>query len=157
MGSIGFTGTRSGLTDKQKETLLIELKKLQEAGYRKFHHGDCIGADAEAHDIAESLGYDIIIHPPINPTARAFKKGKITLENKDYLIRNHDIVDQTSYLLVCPKEDNEQLRSGTWATYRYAVSKLNQGRLDGNKPTIKVIFSDGNREYREYGKVGRTF
>jgi len=39
---------------------------------------------------------------------------------KPYLERNHDIVDATDYLIFAPKTRHEQLRSGTWATYRYA-------------------------------------
>ena len=30
-----------------------------------FHHGDCIGADAEAHDIAVAMACEIVIHSPI--------------------------------------------------------------------------------------------
>jgi len=36
------------------------------------------------------------------------------------LTRNHDIVDCTELLIACPKSMKEELRSGTWATVRYA-------------------------------------
>jgi cytosine/uracil/thiamine/allantoin permease len=42
------------------------------------------------------------------------------LEPGPYLWRNHQIVDATAALLACPFEFEEQLRSGTWATVRYA-------------------------------------
>lgn len=41
---IGFTGTRHGMTNQQKNQffkIIINLNDLKE-----FHHGDCIGADA---------------------------------------------------------------------------------------------------------------
>lgn len=42
---------------------------------------------------------------------------------KPPLVRNHDIVDSTELLIACPKEQVEVLRSGTWATIRYARKK----------------------------------
>ena len=48
MNSIGFTGTRQGMTAEQKSA----LRNLLDGGAGDFHHGDCIGADSEAHGIA---------------------------------------------------------------------------------------------------------
>lgn len=130
---IGFTGTQKGLTTKQ----LISLKEfLDTVQYKilEFHHGDCIGADTEFHNICSEYYSNIIIHPPIYENKRSFCKGTIILDKKDYLDRNHDIVDDTHVLLVCPKEYKEQLRSGTWATFRYAVKK--------NKP-IFIFYPNG--------------
>ena len=50
---IGFTGSRTGMSDKQKEGLVI---KLQEFSFSEFHHGDCKGADEEAHAIVREIG-----------------------------------------------------------------------------------------------------
>lgn len=75
----------------------------------------------------------IIIHPPINSSKRAWKNG-ILKKEKEYLDRNHDIVDCSDILITCPKEDVEQLRSGTWATIRYAKKS--------NKKTI-IIYPSG--------------
>jgi len=86
----------------------------------EFHHGDCEGADQQAHEIAESLYIPIFIHPPTNPVARAFCSGAfVILKPKPYLERNHDIVDAVDFMLAAPKGP-EVLRSGTWATIRYA-------------------------------------
>ena len=114
---IGFTGTQKGMTDYQKNSLRAALLCLEAI---EFHHGDCIGSDAEASEIARSLGYTIICHPPNNESKRAFVKHNLMLPAKDYLARNHDIVDNTDILYACP-DGPEKLRSGTWSTIRYAL------------------------------------
>lgn len=122
---IGFTGTQLGMSLKQKEQLRLILKRDMP---EEFHHGDCIGADSEAHDIAlvERVKM-IVIHPPLNTKKQAncFNRpsGKTTVilcPPKDYLDRNKDIVFYTDGLVVAPKSDIEEIRSGTWSTYRYA-------------------------------------
>jgi len=40
---------------------------------------------------------------------------------QDYLVRNQDIVNECDVLVATPKENNEVLRSGTWATIRRAT------------------------------------
>jgi hypothetical protein len=137
MTDIGFTGTRDGMSDHQKEGL---LKLIMSMDVRTFHHGDCVGADAEAHDIVCPYA-PIIIHPPSNSKMRAYKdtsgapgalkplgalKPSKVLEPKDYIARNHDIVDSTTVLIATPQggpsseSSPSAKRSGTWATIRYA-------------------------------------
>lgn len=130
---IGFTGTQQGMTKAQSVTLHSLLSALQPT---EFHHGDCIGADAEAHQISTILKIPkIVIHPPIISTKRANCSSPHILPVKDYLLRNRDIVDATDILIATPKEATNQLRSGTWSTYRYA-NKL-------NRPTI-LVYPDGS-------------
>lgn len=51
---------------------------------------------------------------------RAFCKGAVvTYKPEPYLDRNHYMVDRCNLLIACP-EGIEALRSGTWATVRYA-------------------------------------
>lgn len=125
--SIGFTGTEQGMTELQKTGLSNYLKQYR----RDFHHGDCIGADEEAHQIAMRLGYKIVIHPPINSKKRAFCKEGYILPAKEYLIRNRDIVYSSDILVATPKEREEVQRSGVWSTIRFA-------RKIGNK--VKIIY-----------------
>lgn len=70
---IGFTGTRRGMTEAQGLTLRA-LLATQHA--TEFHNGDCIGADAEAHDIAVAMGCEVVIHPPIIDAERAWKRSE---------------------------------------------------------------------------------
>jgi hypothetical protein len=117
---IGFTGTQAGMNDLQKRLLRETILTVRAEGPGEFHHGDCEGADAEAHDIAEALGFKTVIHPPSNPAKRAWKNGTTILTTLPYLDRNHAIVDATEILIATPKGNEEELRSGTWSTVRYA-------------------------------------
>jgi len=120
---VGFTGTKVGMSDAQKKTLLNWLKACRRfyRDYAEFHHGDCIGADAEAHDIATLVGFETSIHPPINEYARAFCTPSFgSYEAKEYIERNHEIVDCVRVLIATPQTNEEVMRSGTWATVRYA-------------------------------------
>jgi hypothetical protein len=117
---VGFTGTQRGMTDAQKVHLAILLTGFGRGG--EFHHGDCIGADAEAHDIADQCGYSVILHPPSNPSKRAWREVPQHMMRREfpYLTRNHNIVNAVEWLIATPCEFEEQLRSGTWSTVRFA-------------------------------------
>ena len=136
---IGFTGTRNGMTDFQKEHLATILR---EKFCTEFMHGDCLGADQQANDIAKDCGIKIFtIHPPDDSRKRAFcfDQAQLMKYNKDvtpyyhitgvdvrwfptdaYLKRNHRIVDMCELIVATPKEFTHTIRSGTWATIRYA-------------------------------------
>lgn len=116
MVSVGFTGTQAGMTSAQQ----VRLMQLLRGRQIEFHHGDCIGSDAEAHEIARVCGARIIIHPPLNQAKRALCLGGDVLAPKAYLTRNRDIVRATGRLIAAPKESCEELRSGTWMTVRFA-------------------------------------
>jgi predicted Rossmann fold nucleotide-binding protein DprA/Smf involved in DNA uptake len=115
---IGFTGTQKGMNSTQRENLAYLLRNA--SGKNEFHHGDCIGADAEAHELALDNGIAVILHPPENSTRREFCQGHVHEEApKPYIERNHDIVDACEVLVATPSGEEVQ-RSGTWATIRYA-------------------------------------
>ena len=115
---IGFTGTRQGMSQHQKEQFVIKLFDLD---LTEFHHGDCKGADAEAHDIVREFfpNVKIVIHPPEKTYTQAFKQGDFSHPVKPYIMRDRDIVRDSDYLIGAPL-DKEVLRSGTWTTIRYA-------------------------------------
>lgn len=137
MIKLGFTGTQVGMSYVQK--LIIEhlLGYYLKNNIYEVHHGDCIGADSDFHDISNKFNFKIIIHPPKNPYKRAFKKSDTILKEYDYLDRNKHIVDSCDILLATPKEKMEVLRSGTWSTIRYAKK---------NKKRIIIVYPDGSVE-----------
>lgn len=124
MSHLGFTGTADGMTVPQKRTVgrVVHWLAPEDA-----HHGDCVGADAEFHDIVSDGDTEactlIHVHPPVNPCARAWKTGAVIYAVRPYLKRNRDIVAVSNVLVAAPKGFSEELRSGTWATVRYARKK----------------------------------
>lgn len=135
---IGFTGAHQGMTDEQLHSFkhLFSSCILGE-DENEFHHGLCIGADAEAHDVAVEAEVWVVGHPPSDPKGRVYRKCEELLPEKDYLRRNKDIVDATEVLIATPYESANVLRSGPWSTVRYALKK--------NKPTY-IILPNGEIE-----------
>ncbi len=140
---VGFTGTKKGMTIPQRHTFCALLKHLVELSIiKEFHHGDCVGADEHAHIMIMHSGVfgvflrpHLVIHPPANDRLRAFcEYPDETRDPLPYLDRNHKIVDETDILIATPA-GKEQLRSGTWATVRYAGKK---------KKPIYLIDPEGN-------------
>lgn len=115
--NVGFTGTRKGMNSYQWHQVLQMLVTNKP---NSLHHGGCVGADDMAHKIAELLEIRTVIHPPTNDKLQSFAVPDELRDPKPYLERNHDIVDETGYLIACPGTDQEVQRSGTWATIRYA-------------------------------------
>lgn len=118
---IGFTGTQHGTTVEQREAVATLLDAMEGP---HFHHGDCVGADAEIDEIARRAGYRIHIHPPENPRKRSFCEVRpdrdTAYDPAPYLTRNRRIAFISSLLIATPAEPIEQSRSGTWSTLRYA-------------------------------------
>ena len=139
MKQIGMTGTREGMTEEQKVSFHEILKNLRE-DHEEFHHGDCIGADAEGHKIAKKLGYHCVIHPPLVEDVRAFCEGHESWKEKSYFARNRDIVECADIMLATPVT-NFETQGGTWYTINYTKKK--------EKPLI-IIFPDGNLDIHNY-------
>ena len=129
MVSVGITGSRNGMSESQKALLMDILME----DFDEYHHGDCIGVDEQFHNlVVEKLKYNIyrdrwiVIHPPSNNKCRAYCDNcTMIYEEKPYLERNKDIVDECDLLIAIPDKDCElnRLRSGTWSTIRYAKKK----------------------------------
>lgn len=131
----GMTGTREGVTPKQ---LGMGLWLLDALGADEWHHGDCVGADAAWHGFLRQNFPEVVIHvhPPKNDSYRAWKSldADIIYSPDDYISRNQHIVRITDVLIAFPKSTQEELRSGTWSTVRFA-RKL--------KKPHAIIYPDG--------------
>lgn len=133
---MGVTGTHLGATQAQQIVLrsLIQFLKPDE-----FHHGDCIGVDAEFHDIVREClqtSY-IVVHPPTNPKRRAYKQGDLIKPPRPFLIRDDEVIIASDLMFGVPCDFEEQLHSGTWATIRHT--------RNFKKPLV-IIYPDGTLE-----------
>ena len=131
--SLGITGTHKGTQPRQMKMLRTFVGSLV---FDEAHHGDCIGVDAEFHDIVRELSKAIIVvHPPSNPKRRAWKQGDFILKEKPFMVRDDDIIDESNLMFAAPFQFNEQGRgSGTWAVIRHTRK--------ARKPLI-IIWPDG--------------
>jgi hypothetical protein len=137
---IAFTGSRQGMTPEQKITF---SRLLYEVGAQLLIHGDCIGADADAHGLAMEAGAEVWKRPCNIETQRAFSEGgEIVAKPEDPLSRNKKIVDDGEQLIACPASFQEELRSGTWSTIRYAKR---------NNCMITIIWPDGRTDLTATG------
>jgi predicted Rossmann fold nucleotide-binding protein DprA/Smf involved in DNA uptake len=124
MTVLGFTGTREGMTAAQADAVRGILRR---ASY--VHHGGARGSDREAVGIALSLGI---------PADRLIEHKAKGIKSADYLRRDRDIALAVEELVATPARMVEELRSGTWATIRYARAA---GRL------LTIVWPDGSITY----------
>lgn len=143
------------MTDAQRETLRDALRRVSRARKRGeacvLHHGDCVGADEEAHTIATAQGFDIEVHPPIDGRWRAYMADRLpdavlrVHTPTTYLFRNVEIVRAGAALLACPRQAPNQepppgaRGEGTWWTIRKAVSE---------RIPVVIVWPDGTSEKR---------
>jgi len=132
---LGFTGTRDGMTDIQRECvaqLLFDQRPVL------VHHGDCVGADSQFHDGVLLLPQSTWIetHPCTLTKFRAYRKADVVHEVKPPQDRNKDIVRASDLLIAAPKlPPAESPRSGTWQTVRLMLSF---------KKPVTVVWPDGS-------------
>lgn len=148
--NVGFTGSSKIWHEAQLLTFLRLMRHLAVSDrndpLEEFHHGACIKWDEIAHlSVVETFNdqLTVVVHPPINKSkmAKGLQAPKIVWrEPKEYIPRNHDIVDDVDYMVGCPGEMKEELRSGTWATIRYAKKK---------KKPVFVVWPDGLVEFTD--------
>jgi hypothetical protein len=135
---LGFTGTRNGMTKLQKDTV---SRLIISAGPTEAHMGDCIGADTDFYYLIEKIvpSCKKIGHVPDKDKTRSKLKYDEEKMPKPYLTRDHDIVDESDMIIATPKAFYEELRSGTWATVRYAKKTNKRVILVFPNGSLKVL------------------
>src|SRR5262249_49139247 len=123
--ALGFTGTRRGMTQAQIEMVAKLLRDRSTISdiEDELHHGNARGADVEAAEMAHVLGYLVVSYLPDGH------------RSDSYLRRNREIVDATDELIAAPAGMEEALRSGTWATVRYARKR---------RKLVTIVWPDGS-------------
>ena len=137
--TVGFTGTRKGMTPDQVRVISDLLDKLGTKGPKVAHHGDCIGADTDFDALSKNRGYWVIGHPS-DLSTRSYCKVDECREVKRPVVRDHDIVDDVEIMLACPKgftEEKWPQHSGTWTTIRYCWKV---------KRPLVIVYPDGKAE-----------
>jgi hypothetical protein len=135
---LGFTGTRKGTTPAQRAALPSVLATLPE----RVLLGAAPGADRDFYyfllcrDPRQIIELWPAFLDQLNWSNReCYRYPAVSSHGiHDPLFRNKEIAERCDHLLACPAEDIEQLRSGTWATVRYARKA---------KKPITFIFPDG--------------
>jgi hypothetical protein len=133
---LAFTGTRRGMTPAQRAALTQVLPVLPE----RVLHGGAVGADNDFDFWIVAAGMppeNIEVYPVGDERLHFWRRlEKRTVHNGYWwpLARNRVMVERCDALLACPAEPTEVLRSGTWATIRYARA--------AGKP-ITIICPDG--------------
>lgn len=134
--TVSFTGTRKGMSQSQERQLHYLLSILaaavsydQTLGSLSFRHGGAKGADLQADAIAEQW------------IPRKYIRAFPPPPGESPLIRDkRDIAMPCHLLIAAPHTDTEELRSGTWATVRYARA--------AGKPVIMLSRRDETFEGR---------
>jgi hypothetical protein len=142
---IGFTGTRHGMTEPQRLSVMHVMGVLDDEANRDgdlvaAHHGDCTGADEQFHGVLREYGYAAVGHPSTH-NMRAFCQFDKEHERKLPLDRNAAIVSESDVMIACPYEPTEQQRGGTWATIRMARK--------AGKP-LAIVLPDGTVQYERW-------
>jgi hypothetical protein len=148
MLTVGFTGTREGMTDAQKKqvsTLLHNWIEKQD-DIVIARQGCCVGSDEDFTIICSQIGFPaiaIVGHPPILPTYYSNKAKLLSHYMKrpmSYLSRDRSIVNSSTRLIATPLQPEPQFNAsgGTWYTINFA-------RRNKMMP-IYIVYPDGKVE-----------
>ncbi len=110
---LAVSGSRIGMTPWQRRAM---VRLIQHVAVTAIVHGDCIGVDAEADEIARGLGIDRFAFPSTHKS-RAYCDGVVYLDTPaPPMKRNRRIVEHGAYLVACPRDGSV----GTWQAVRHA-------------------------------------
>jgi hypothetical protein len=141
---IGFTGTRHGMTEAQRQALGAFLDSPWFWGDTwNAHHGVCLGADVEFEDVVSRFANVRIVtrHPGPegehagDPHARHSRMQSVVVcDRQKHMRRNRTIVEESNIMLAAPFDMHEHVVGGTWKTIIMARSK--------RKP-LAIVWPDG--------------
>ena len=112
---IGFSGTRCGMTLLQRRAVYRVFRWYRDhRNAITVHHGSCVGADAEAHDIARMLGLAVALHPGVSADGSsplraecAMLEGERVWRPASYGVRNQAITACTGVLVAATGDGTE--------------------------------------------------
>jgi hypothetical protein len=134
---IGFTGTRHGMTPEQRSAVAAIVQGVAQGAGFGAHHGDCVGADAEFHDLCHMAPLSVIVvHPgPLDDLPnQAGRSGDSRREPVSHMRRNKNIVMASTVMIAAPFEMIQQAHGGTWRTIEMARSA---------KRPLAIVWRDG--------------
>lgn len=149
MITIGFTGTRNGMTEMQERSvrfLIGEVSaRVQKAG-QVVHglHGDCLGADAGFALLCKELEVPHFCRPCTFSSMRAMLSEPIAVAVRP-MERNRAIVSDATVMIACPPNlEPIKSGSGTWATIGFTQK--------AGKP-LAICWPTGDNaiEFRSFG------
>jgi hypothetical protein len=115
-----FTGTSEGMTAAQQFTvgrLLTQLKPR----ILVLHHGSCVGADEQCHNLCLLNGIPVTRWPStVMGMVAPCTEALVSVPPQQPLKRNRLMVDASTGVIAAPAQLDEVIRSGTWSTVRYA-------------------------------------
>jgi predicted Rossmann fold nucleotide-binding protein DprA/Smf involved in DNA uptake len=117
---VGISGTRQGATQEQKEVL---AKLLSAPNISQLIHGGAEGVDEQAdeiyHKVCAATKPRVIVYPATFGHG-TYSEPHFKDVEREPLKRNRLIVAESDIMIIVPSGYQELVRSGTWATYRYA-------------------------------------
>lgn len=149
MRTIGFTGTRLGMSIAQREKVEEYMTHWAEVidDLIIARQGCCVGSDEDFTRICNKIGYPpiaLVAHPPVKTeylSIRAQTLSHYVKRARGYLSRDRDIVDASDLLIATPAEHedtvgpNRRRTSGTWYTITYAQSHVTP---------VYIVYPDGS-------------
>lgn len=141
MTTIGFTGTRNGMTPEQRAAVVNLMESHKP---KTVVHGACVGADTDFVEIARKYQCVVVARPGHGrngdtafQSARAIELSDVVHEPQQFPARNRAIVKEATMIIACPPSKPLLDRGGTVMTINFARKA---------KKSISIVYPDGSLE-----------
>jgi hypothetical protein len=117
---VGLTGTRGGMTLEQAATAAAWFAE-RHGQIRELHHGDCVGVDAEIHDMIREVDPRVWIvgHPPTDGKMRAGCECDQTRSPRASAECIRYVAGESAVVLALPARSREQTSDPVWRAVAY--------------------------------------